>query len=186
MRKRGRFDKGRTDFTDADYLGYWKSRCVVTETGCWEFQGWRHPKKGSRQLPYAEASYRGKRVRLHRKTLEIKLGRSLHPGMHACHACDNPPCINPDHVFEATNTDNQRDMVAKGRHTKQKRTHCKRYGHPLSGDNLRIRKDGRRVCRACEAIKNRLELGWTLEEAMSLPRISSGYRRPVTVDAAHE
>ena len=36
-------------------------------------------------------------------------------GMMACHTCDNPPCIRPDHLFLGTRADNLRDMRAKGR-----------------------------------------------------------------------
>jgi hypothetical protein len=162
--------------TDAQYLEYWKAKCVVSPSGCWEWQGFRHPAQGSRQLPYAQASYRGRNMGLHRAVLQIKLGRPLAQGMHACHSCDVPYCINPDHIFEASNRDNQLDMIAKGRHTKQKRTHCLRYGHPLSGDNLRIRNDGRRVCKACETVKNRLKAGWMVEEALSTPIVRPGER----------
>jgi len=51
----------------------------------------------------------------HRLALEIKLGRPLIPGMFACHTCDNPPCIRPEHLFEGTSADNARDSLAKGR-----------------------------------------------------------------------
>lgn len=39
-------------------------------------------------------------------------------GMFVCHHCDNPPCINIDHLFLGTPADNMRDRDAKGRNAR--------------------------------------------------------------------
>jgi hypothetical protein len=39
----------------------------------------------------------------------------LRKGEEACHKCDNRLCVNPDHIFIGTRSDNMRDCVRKGR-----------------------------------------------------------------------
>lgn len=58
---------------------------------------------------------RGKVLYLHRLSFMSSHGE-LRPGMYVLHRCDNPKCINAEHLFAGTQADNIRDCVAKGRH----------------------------------------------------------------------
>ena len=61
----------------------------------------------------------GKKVHLaHRVSFFLEHGRW--PDDCALHHCDNPPCVNPEHLFDGTLSDNAVDMYAKGRATKKK------------------------------------------------------------------
>lgn len=59
--------------------------------------------------------------RAHVASWEITNGRKSPKGMNICHTCDNPPCINPKHLFLGTHLRNMQDAAAKGRIAKGER-----------------------------------------------------------------
>lgn len=58
---------------------------------------------------------KGKALYLHRLSFVSSHG-ALGKGLYVLHRCDNPLCINAEHLFAGTQSDNIRDCVAKGRH----------------------------------------------------------------------
>ena len=84
------------------------------KTECWICTS--HHKTGSGPKKYPVVSRDGKRTRISRLMLSEKLGRPIEKGKYACHTCDNPECINPDHLYEGTHKSNTNDMVRRKRH----------------------------------------------------------------------
>ena len=81
----------------------------VAESGCWEWQGPRGPKG------YGRFKVSGKNVAAHRISYFMHKAIMLGRDNHVCHSCDNPRCVNPDHLWHGSNADNVADRVTKQR-----------------------------------------------------------------------
>lgn len=85
----------------------------------------------------------------HRVAWELRFG-PIPAGLIVCHACDNPICLNPDHLLLGTARANAQDMLRKGRHHNNAKTHCPR-GHAYDAENTYTDpRIGARHCRACK------------------------------------
>ena len=82
------------------------------ESGCWI---WMASCAGK---GYGQIKLPGERRQIYAHRLSYLIHKGPLPeGKHICHTCDNPRCVNPDHLFVGTSQDNHDDMKNKGRHT---------------------------------------------------------------------
>jgi|SRR6478736_7968963 len=86
------------------------SRIAINDSGCWVWTGAKN-EKGYGKIGLPRSS---KTARCHRVSYELANG-PVPDGVMVLHRCDNPSCINPEHLFLGTAQDNSIDMATKGR-----------------------------------------------------------------------
>lgn len=122
---------------------FWAKVSKGKTSECWEWAA------GRNEFGYGLFFLNGRRERAHRVSHSLFVG-PIPEGMVVRHKCDNPPCINPDHLEVGTQGDNMQDAWTRGRRTPWSVlvTACCN-GHEYTPANTRHYR-GRRHCRACD------------------------------------
>lgn len=85
------------------------SNFSIDENGCFNWSGYKN------EAGYGVIRLEGSLRRVTRLICEFVHGRAPLPGEDVRHKCDNPSCINPEHLLVGSRLDNVRDMIERGR-----------------------------------------------------------------------
>lgn len=153
--------------TDSDRERLWSF--IEKTDGCWPWTGGRGKGKDN----YGRFNLDGKHVvRVHRLVYTLMVG-PIPAGLHLRHTCDNPPCVNPEHLIPSTRAENMADMKAKGRGSGRFKDVPKcASGHDFDEANTYY-WNGHRQCRKCK-------IAWSNEYARNKRREQRALLAPQT------
>lgn len=108
------------------------------ETGCWH---WIKGTCGNKKFRYGQMSIEGKHIRATKISYELHKG-IVPEGKMVLHTCDNPICVNPDHLYIGDHQQNMDDMNSRGRGNTG-RIHFRKASYETCKEVLKLRTEGK-------------------------------------------
>lgn len=109
QKKGARQEQAMLNITERDIKRFYGSYKKGGKAECWEWN------KHSPSTKYGQFYIKDVSVRPNRLSYYLHKGK-IPTGKIICHTCDNPPCVNPKHLYAGTYRDNTNDAINRGRH----------------------------------------------------------------------
>lgn len=139
-----------------------RDRYVIKKnTGCWEWSG------AKTYNGYGRVKFKNVAWMAHRLSYTLNVGE-IPEGLIVMHSCDNPSCINPEHLTVGTQKDNMEDCKAKGR------LGPRGYQH----NPLRVTESATE--RRQRQVRTALSRGWSVQSIAKYFKISPVFVRKVS------